>query len=167
MLKINTGKNQISSSKVLLIVLLSGVLWYVFPRGEGDPTNSLVTELAQNVISQALSLPAEKSAAGNIEEWGLQPLPLAELVDTNPFRLPKSPQPELPPDSPEAESTEQITSSEPEFDPSQLKVSAIIADGPRNMALIDSVLYRQGDYLPNGMRIDLITPSSIRLSPAP
>ncbi len=150
--------SQLTRGKVMLILSLSSTLGYVLFGGSDESSNnqtSLVTQLATQVVKRAGGPDLEALAKAR----DLPKFELDQVISHNPFA----------PGRGDAELEEEVVvpaESEtpvPEFNPQLLRVSAVLSNGDRRMALIDNVIYSEGDRLPNGLVIGEITDGNIRL----
>jgi len=153
----NSGDSQLTRGKLMLILSLSSTLGYVvFGNSEesSDDQPSLVTQLATQVVKHAGGPDLQALAKAR----DLPKFELDQVISHNPFAPGKS----------TTEVEEEFLPTESEtpvemFDPQLLRVSAVLSNGGARMALIDNVIYSEGDRLPNGLIIGEITGDNIRL----
>ncbi|MCG6155831.1 hypothetical protein [Rubinisphaera margarita] len=142
----------------MLILSLSSTLGYVLWGGSDKSSSSqtsLVTQLATQVVKQAGGPDLEALArVRNLPKFELD-----QVVSHNPF---------APGQTGEDADDEELVAAESEtpvaaFDPRLVRVSAVLSNGNTKMALIDNVIYSEGDRLPNGLVVGEITDGNIRL----
>ena len=159
-----TSENRFKKSKLILIVLLSGVLWYVFPRSNDDPQATLAEQVATAVLnSSGISLP---SANGGLVS-DKSDLSLSELIESNPFM--KEVLPELPEGQTSADTTSKTSSLaedsatiRPQSIP-DLRIQAILSQGTESVALIENKIVRVGDQLEGVGTVTEISRDGIRI----
>lgn len=170
------GKPGVTLGKVVLIVGLAATLYYVWPAAEPESTGKAADAPAAAAPPVSgppvVSVARPGASAASLRRPTFPRYEMADIVARNPFRI-EVPAPRVTEAAlPEGEPAEALDGPPPTAEPTPepaatrpvLRVEAVVASGKDRLALIDGVHYREGQILPNGMRVLEITPTRVRVS---